>query len=423
MQRTRTKMSDAEWSQLHYVRKYVPNGVVTAESYQDEALLGTVATMVDTPHPGYFTRRAAGELIFDAMQLTKTLTEVESGSITWIDGSSSYHYDGDLFTPFVSTNPPPLPNVTAAKDSAVGRAAVSALSKLNLAEVESGENLFELGQTISSLRHPFASACTLISNMERKRARRLARRGRRPSVSDYASITSSTWLEYSFGWRPIVEDISTVMKLYSEKSEVMGKLRHVARGGATYETEVTSTGTTVSSGGIPIGLTVAATWRKSLLFKAATGVIYELPYHSDSSFYTKHLGLGANALPSTGWNMLPFSWVVDQVINVGDWVKAAFPDPDIVIIQKWLTTISEITDYGTATDCKIWRKPDGEPARWFTGSAGAKAITHTDVKRVLDFSLPSYPIYNPNMSYLSQALNDAAAGIQLVTNLLKRWLH
>jgi hypothetical protein len=284
-----------------------------------------------------------------------------------------------------------------------------------------GENLAELGQTIRMFREPLSSFRKLFSTMEKSRNRKLSRVAN--SSSNWIRATADTWLEYSFGLRPIVEDVSKVMGMYAEKAKLSAILWRVAKGHAKASMTGTNTGTATQYGeSILTGMVSDVERSVTIDISVGTGVYYLLPVTSDASFYSRHLGLGMNSLPVTAWNLIPHSWIVDQIVGVGDWIKAATPDPDLIVIGKFMTTAERKTDT-TRVNHRI-RTPDfnGTP-QWYGGGGGTETVVTSNVTRVLDFDLPSNPIWNPQLGFISQALNDAAAGVQIISNLLSRWRH
>lgn len=170
-------------------------------------------------------------------------------------------------------------------------------------------------------------------------AKGVRRSVKRRQIRRYQQQIDSLWLEYRYGWSPLVYDIQGTMKaLYSTFKEY-----YTARGYAknsVSEVTTANVGSTDPSTGTPWTVlrtkTYTANVRGYVLYKVDSG--YLLPGK-----------LGLLALPETIWEVVPFSFVVDWFVRVGDWLAAITPKVGINIImqgytvEKWVTCTRQIT--------------------------------------------------------------------------------
>lgn len=417
--RTRSRVVNPDRAYLHYTRKD-SSGNVGRESHDSQTYLGKYEWIYDENHPGFERRSDSGEIIVGPLTLSRVENFASDGHFTFPEGDSIHEFTGDMFSAFNRTAAPNLSfDRSSLLASLQARAAVSALKKLNTAEVDMGENLATLGQTVATFRRPFSAFFKQMSKMERIRAKKMTKGGR---AASWTKATSSTWLEYSFGIRPVLQDIGTVSKMVADNVELIQNAVKVARGSSSGRIFGSNTDTYVHGGEMnPMNGTIAeGTLDTVTKVKVGCGVYYKTPLGNMNSFLARRLGLGVNNLPSSAWNLLPHSWFVDQFVQVGDWIQALTPDPDLIILQKWMTEVDVTETTGMCT-LKVHRAKGSGTPTWYTGNCGVWKSQSLTVNRVLTFDLPSYPQFNPQLGYLAQAVNNAAYLSQMALNLLKRW--
>jgi hypothetical protein len=121
--------------------------------------------------------------------------------------------------------------------------------------------------------------------------------------------------------------------------------------------------------------------------------------------------------------LVPLSFVADWWCNVGDWISAAIPDPNIQTLTSWTTVITT-----TTTSTETFRSntaPVYNPVTRTTsyvsnsGSGGSDETIGTSVKRVASVTLPHLPVANLNVDSLSHALSALALTSQRISKLFK----
>lgn len=425
--RTRSRVTGFGRSYLQYTRRN-ESGVVTLERSEDMTDLGVFKTITDQVNPNFALLRSQGIPVIGALSVGESETTVSDGSLTWPDGPNTHTYSGDLCTPFARVEDVNLAERTAAINACKAIAAISALKKLNTAQIDTGEILGTLGSTINMFRHPLAGMQKLFSKMERKRVKLYGRkRKRRVAVvdesnrGDWYEATANVWLEYSFGFRPIFEDISKTIKIYEDQVDLFQSALRVAKG-IHVRTLTGSSAETYVHGGENVHTGLTAESRREVTEKVlcASGVYYKIPMNYSPA--ARALGLGLHNVAGSLWNLAPYSWVVDQIVNVGDWIQASNPDPDLLYLGKYTTVKISRTDRVSA-NLKIWRASEGSAPTWHSGNGGSRTMRSISITREPDVTLPSNPQWNPNMGFLAQALNDAAFGMLQIRKLITRFHH
>lgn len=130
-------------------------------------------------------------------------------------------------------------------------------------------------------------------------------RRRRPS------FVRETWLEYSFGWRPLVRDIDDAIKAFY-LSDYVKPIFEMVRGFGSEEALRLST--TVSNGHGTIGWKFHKTEIEEALVK-----FYGIYRHNSSGIPDSHAyGFRVSEFVPTLWELIPNSFLVDYFTNIGD---------------------------------------------------------------------------------------------------------
>lgn len=131
----------------------------------------------------------------------------------------------------------------------------------------------------------------------------------------HADDTSSGWLAYSFGWVPLVEDITSAALFLGGLLDDE-KLLIMARGSMSKSRTETVPGAFTQATG---GAVITTSWKEkrtrksdlkmSLYYSVTTSQLYEL---------SRYGIIGA----STPWAVMPMSFLVDWVLPIGDFLAA-----------------------------------------------------------------------------------------------------
>ena len=156
-----------------------------------------------------------------------------------------------------------------------------------------------------------------------KRGRRgNGRRRRRRPPSRQRILTeavANTWLEYSFGWAPLISELDSISQYLSDlyKQEGRNLSQQVVATG--YE-EISGVGTDHAFTSGAYGCTLRGRAYKTRTCK----VKYHASIRVDDwgKWVHRDLGFGMGQFLPTIWELIPYSFLVDYFTNVGDMIEA-----------------------------------------------------------------------------------------------------
>lgn len=218
--------------------------------------------------------------------------------------------------------------------------------------------LYELKDLPSMFEHAFDRAQRL--------RRRLDKHGiphRRPNIEAFARRRGEDWLNYVFGWKPLISDLLDVWGISDEVIKRQKQLEKAAK--SDYITTRVKLGTFVNSsdtsGNIYLKtddqisvratihrVTTAEQWAvaKWSVLHAPYGGVLEPTYAN-----ALRMATGVNSIiPTQVWDALPWSWLVDWCVNFRayqsmNWING-FKFKSATVMR---TTISESTPQNVST--------------------------------------------------------------------------
>lgn len=139
-------------------------------------------------------------------------------------------------------------------------------------------------------------------------------------------VITDTWLEYVYGWRPLINDISGAI-LNLTKQPSISDTTHVT-GKSEIEGEMARVPNSYLSEGTEVRYNLVTTEKCSVKYSGAVWI------HSDSNpdlLYgnetLRGVGLTIDNFLPTVWELIPYSFLVDYFTNIGDIISAAsFPE-------------------------------------------------------------------------------------------------
>lgn len=205
---------------------------------------------------------------------------------------------------------------------------------------------------------------------------------------------SNHWLEWRYGWGPMVMDIVSTL---SALSKARDNRRFMVRGSAKSE----ASSSTNASSTIPNGTTDYRT-DVSHSRLARAWVLYEV----ESQLSAVLNDFGVLDFPSTAWELIPFSFVVDWFIPVGDWIQAVTPKFGVNILTSGVSMTERIDVVRTATK---WTSPDfGNGGRWLLdGVVGLSDSGQTRTYERTGLTLPLVPPIDVNLN-VKRAIDSIA---------------
>lgn len=149
-----------------------------------------------------------------------------------------------------------------------------------------------------------------VMQYSREGYRRARRRNNKPigpgEIRELKDYAAKKWLEARYGYRPLVYDIEDIFAAIArERSFVSEGRGHISWDLSNFVSQTTDRGTTLRT----LETTISG-----------TGTV-----RSYSRYIAENIDrISVNPLV-TGWELIPFSFLVDRFINIGNWFKAISP--------------------------------------------------------------------------------------------------
>lgn len=303
-----------------------------------ESILSQYKQIDDVVTPYFAQRVKRGELIMNPMAIQRAtrgacIISFKAGPWpTWYNGGYEL-YEGDISSYFST-----IPSLTVIHDDDHNRrgevALIKAYAKMNDSVLMGGELAATLNQTIGMLRRPFHGAIDLCAKMHKYRAKRLGKTARSATKA-----TADAWLEYRYGWKPLIGDTQSIIDASHKLVAQVGKRRLTARASEEIKFELSDPFE------MPIYPPLKAVGVRTARGheQAHAGVIYEAKPQTKVQQLTAMLGLRPQDVPATLWELTPWSFVVDWFVNVGPWLRAVTPNPEVTVLGNWVTYVSRRT--------------------------------------------------------------------------------
>lgn len=257
-----------------------------------------------------------------------------------LTGGSSFGLrgDGTLNVPTASLN-------ALDYDAAILEVATQARAKIKSGEAGGWESAAQYDKTLALLRNPLPNFKKLSSSFLRK-ARLSKKGGSGPSkfVSNALEVTSGEWLKYRYGVLPLINDFQAVLNELGRGTLVFN--RHSAR--ASLQLQKTQT--------YSINTTATGWACLHLVARGSTTTLRAMSLDEYKASSWTNLGLDLSQIPKTAWELVPFSFVVDWFVNVGDYLNALTPRLDVVNLGSCLV-LSDVTV--TTVTPQQWTAPSG----------------------------------------------------------------
>jgi hypothetical protein len=293
------------------------------------------------------------------------------------------------------------PNNTSLFANLENAALIKLYDKMN-ADFKAFTALGELRESISMIKR---RALSLRSLVDKNRAAAFVARAKARSLKQWIGTASDLWLEYSFGWKPLISDIQGLLKAVDEASQPLSK-----SASATYrdtiKRAVVQLNTSYPTSGSQVEQTTFQ--QRVVEFGINWTVGYKFVAASSDGIDEDNvvrLGISPQELIATGWELLPWSFLLDYFGTIGGFLNA--------------TVVASMTDINwgskslfSRTDTQLWTKSRRDPAASgysvTVGREGFASIVKTEYSRVKQKpGLPKIRFKGTPLS-TSQGLNMAA---------------
>lgn len=214
-------------------------------------------------------------------------------------------------------------------------AAVNARNKVSPVFVQSIVSLAEMHKTIG-----------MIANVARTLARLRQAISRNASIDDIYHILGgkfsvakvkrkivdpvyNRWLEYRYGWTPLIMELQGALKALDPAR--IKKIRATARGKAKASKDETWTRNYKFAD--PNFGTNDYLFQQLTTVECRAFVLFE----ADLQFQTAR-DFGLTEIPLAMWELVPYSFVVDWFLPIGDWLEAITPKLGVKVLAEGITS-------------------------------------------------------------------------------------
>lgn len=393
----RTRTRDMRTLTYFYKRADTTSGLPVNPPYNADwsnpsAYDGNYETISDENHG----RRRVG-IVMGPLDLYKSTRSHTDGELkgTVPEWGETWTHRGDMIDGIESSLT--FPSITGDAAAMSQIALIKAYAEMKRSSIMSGEVLSDLGRTVGMLKHPFRSSQQLIRKMNLRKLKYLKKSG-----SNAAQAISNAWLEHRFGWQPIFNDIATIVIDAKKIKATMGEKNLVARATERNTGRFQVPFAQRNGGGQFSSHRYTGSATSTQEVSASAGIIYDLASRSKADSAEQVLGTRTMDIVPLVWEKIPYSFVVDRFVNVGDWLQAVTPDPFITVKRSWTTyVIRESRDYSATAEFTV---KTTSPQRKLTGSAGSSTWSYVHVVRVIDPQLSITPVLTLKpLSTLQQA--------------------
>jgi hypothetical protein len=235
----------------------------------------------------------------------------------------------------------PIPTPTFEDKLALQRA----YSNVDAALLDLGVELGELRETLYGLSNPFKDLRNWCANKPWREAKgdllQFLSTGRFGSKTgrDAAQAAASTWLEFRFGLRPLLNSIAEGVKLVQEGVQKIDKKRiYSARGFAPRNPKGTTTFPMENLVFRPTYFNAQGQPLAENFVKASASVQYR---YRDVPSLSSRFGLNWMYLPELAWELTRLSFVVDRFLGIGPWLSALRVKPYVEILGNTVSVKKE----------------------------------------------------------------------------------
>jgi hypothetical protein len=232
----------------------------------------------------------------------------------WVNTNTGVIYEGTRFNDgFISTFPnagPSAPTMTAAESQASKRWYSQVQDACQA--FQGGVALGELGETLRMIKSPAKAFRNGLDSFLGAAKKHRRRRG-----PDRMKAVADTWLEYVYGWAPLINDIDDAMNyLHKRQKQLESPTRTITANGEGREVIIT-----VHSRGGQGSKTFAqvrTTASRKVRYRGAIFTEQQNP----QLFTPKSLGVSLDDFVPTAWELMPWSFLIDYFTNIGDILQA-----------------------------------------------------------------------------------------------------
>lgn len=312
--------------------------------------------MDDVVTERFHERMRDGEIINNPCTYTKE-THTTSGSAYgkhtdltgtwgWIETGLMTQYYHSLCNKAILYANCPEPQVTGCSEQ---EAKLRALSNMDTTPYAFGEDVLEIRETAKFLRRPLASIADLGTSFQhayRRAKRKIKRKGQTSlSAKQVALAHANVYLQYRFALSPLVRSCQDALEAYAAvHPRIPERLtaRGFSKGSARSEDSPQYDAGSASTYWFDLNRVKTEDFHASILYTVSNPV-QDLKWK---------LGFRAKDIPTTLWQIVPYSFMVDRMLDITSFSEACLnlADPNVKILAASSRSKSDYVDIYRLTD-------------------------------------------------------------------------
>lgn len=227
--------------------------------------------------------------------------------------TSNYRYrlvTGDLCRNIGIPTAPASSATTTAEN--IAREKFYARLRSSQTSFQGGVALGELHETLRMLRNPAKALRSKVGELYNRILRGQRRAGKTHQSKN--RYLSQTWLEGSFGWTPLINDVKDALETLEKRKDYLNRNLVVITGYHSTNSESFDRNTvSYFSGGLGFQASTRGDQKVEIKYRGAVRCDTSNPYVSEQRLW----GFSPDNIIPTVWELVPYSFLIDYFTNIG----------------------------------------------------------------------------------------------------------
>jgi len=392
----------------------------TNYNYVSHYQLNSAKTSVNT---GKFT---PGEYRVNPYYVSRQKVEGGAGlaNVQWKSGLYTFVFTdiGDISGKFIQDA---FSQFSAPDYTNLGQLAVQrAYRNVGQAKANLGENLGEIVETIRMINQPLKSLRDFLLDSKGHRLNLLNKylrylrngdwhqgigKGELNQTIGAAKAAADSWLEFRYGWRPLLLSLCSVVDVLTTQVEALNKYK-IYTSGSKISRDVDLGRKDMTPGGYQ-----SISYLPTLVGKDKVSIFARVQYRRvNLPTLPQRLSLSPEYVPELLWELTRLSFVVDWLFSVGSWLGSLRINPDVQIL-------------GHTLGIKVERQLTLNLSAYYSSDPNKKQLiekvnlSHETYTRTVGSSPPALPLFTQFEGFTSaKAIDSAALLAQNFLHYIKR---